>query len=62
MTKNEDEGLMYGLDQHIPLRTGKNTIEREFEYFHQNTLNDIFNAPLNQLDNSPIRYASAAVN
>ena len=41
LTKNEDEALMYELDQYIPLSTDKNTIETEFEYFYQNILNDI---------------------
>ena len=34
------EALIYGLDQHIPPSTDKNTIETEFEYFYQNILND----------------------
>ena len=41
LTKLEEEALIYGLDQHIPPSTDKNTIETEFEYFYQNILNVI---------------------
>ena len=50
LTKNEDEALMYELDQYIPLSTDKNTIETEFEYFYQNILNDISDIPSNKFD------------
>lgn len=50
LTKNEDEALMYELDQYIPLSTDKNTIETEFEYFYQNILNDISDIPSNKID------------
>ena len=32
-TKNEEKVLIFGLDQHIPSSTDKNTIETEIEYF-----------------------------
>ena len=50
LTKNEDEALMYELDQYIPLSTDKNTIETEFEYFYQNILNDISDIPSSKFD------------
>ena len=50
LTKNEDEALMYELDQYIPLSTDKNTIETKFEYFYQNILNDISDIPSNKFD------------
>ena len=59
LTKNEEEALTYGLDQHIPPSTDKNTIETEFEYFYQNILNDISDVPPNKLDSIKTRLRSS---
>ena len=59
LTKNEEKALMYGLDQHIPLSTDKNTIETEFEYFYQNILNNISDVPSNKLDSIKTKLRSS---
>ena len=41
--------LSYGLDHQIPIRSNRNNITTEFEYFYQNLLNDISHIPEVQL-------------
>ena len=59
LTKHEEETLIYGLDQHIPPSTDKNTINTEFEYFDQNILNDISGIPSNKLDSIKTKLCSS---
>ena len=60
--ENEDKALTYGLDQHIPPITRKNTIETEFEYFYQNILNDISDVPSDKLDSIKTKLRSSCEN
>ena len=61
-TKNEEKVLIFGLDQHIPSSTDKNTIETEIKYFYQNILNDIYDIPSNKLDSIKMKLGSSCKN
>ena len=59
MNKEEIEALSYGIDQHIPNYTDRNTINTESESFFQNVLNDISNIPEETLTNIKTKLRSS---
>ena len=59
MNKEEIEALSYGIDQHIPNYTDRNTINTESELFFQNVLNDISNIPDETLTNIKTKLRSS---
>ena len=42
---DEELALVYGLDQHIPNNSTRNTIKTEFEFFYQGLLKNISHMP-----------------
>ena len=51
LTEQEIQALSHGLDQQIPSNPDRYKINTDFEYFHQNVLNDISDLPQHHLYN-----------
>ena len=51
-----EEALSYGIDQHIPNYTDRNTVNIESELFFQNVLNEISNIPEETIINIKITF------
>ena len=49
LSKEEEKALSFGLDEHIPTTFNRNKLFVEFETFHQNILNDISHAPVDDI-------------
>ena len=49
LTTEEMNALAFGLNHHIPTKTGRNTLRIEYEMFFQNLLKDITHIPENEV-------------
>ena len=49
LSSREELGLVYGLEQHIPVKRNKHTIKTEFEVFYQSLLKNISHIPENDI-------------
>ena len=49
LSSTEELGLVYGLEQHIPVKLNKHAIKTEFEVFYQSLLKNISHIPENDI-------------